>query len=131
MVDWETTQFPDEKLPRSTAEYQGFRRICVPDEKHEGKFGINVFGSEGDWQGEDYRLIILYEYWADPGFKGYESLTEAQKACIEVVDRYKKRTAQADNYGTGQESGAERQRRWSKTSKCKTPYQKEELEVFR
>lgn len=89
MVSWEILHFADEKLPRATAEHDGFRCICEPDEKHEGKYGYNVFGSDGDWQSDDYRLIVLYEYWSDSSFKGLDTIEQAQNACIEAVNRYR------------------------------------------
>lgn len=89
MPDWEIVQCDDEKLPRAITEYEDFHCICEPDEKHDGKYGYAVFGSQGDWQSDNYRSVILYEYWSDPSFKGLTTIAEAQKACIETVDRYR------------------------------------------
>lgn len=89
MSDWETVQFPDEKLPRTWTLYQGFQCRCEPADDMGDKFGIVVFGSEGDWQGDDFRLLTLYEYWNDSSFKGFTDLEAAKKACCDIVDRFK------------------------------------------
>jgi len=88
MSNWEIAKYNDESTPRSWVEYKGLHCICEPYERVKGKFAYYAITSEGNWIDENYSLIIINEYWTNFDFKGCETLEEAQKICLQSVDRY-------------------------------------------
>jgi len=90
MEQWDTYQFPDEKMPRSHIVYKGVQCLCFPSEKNNKKFDISVFTSEGGWRGGPYRLVEIRETYEEENFKGISTLEESQKICLETVERYLK-----------------------------------------